>query len=252
MGTFIEYKPPLPLPQIGEGFEQSTLDLKVKADLTKTAHLAKDIAAFANYLGGTLIIGAAEGTGGCIGAFVPLTKQELKDTQDAISLAVAQRCSPKPVIDFGHYPEGAGFVLTVLVWPFIGQPVGVRVRADKTLGGFGGDSYMFPVRSGSDTIELLPEQLSMYMIPELRKNLMLLSQISPGATLKLHTVNYSKAETPSTSIFRSVDILKNSLAIDNTSLPLDAVETVWQAPSGQINLVLKGFLNSRGDFHWVR
>ena len=51
------------LPDVGEGYERATLDLKLKGEVKKGFHLAKDVAAFANHLGGTLLIGAKEKDG---------------------------------------------------------------------------------------------------------------------------------------------------------------------------------------------
>lgn len=256
MAMFVEYRPPLPLPQIGEGFEQATLDLKVKADLTKVFHLAKDVAAFANHLGGVLIIGASE-TNGRVGAYVQMSEAEMNAAQDAFSKAVAQRCSPRPVMDFGRYSQAGGFVLTVLVWPFIGQPIGVRVKADITHGGYGGDAYAFPVRSGSDSVFLLPEQLPMYMIPEQRKIAIAISQVPAGAVIKLHTNNESGPNVPYDVKYESVDLLENALTMRldyngttvSVSVPLDAVRAAWKANTGW-RVSIKGEIHPDGAFYW--
>lgn len=262
MGTFVEYKPQqLPLPEIGEGFEHATLDLKRRADTQKTFHLAKDVAAFANHLGGTIIIGAEEGTNGSVGAYIPLTDSELKQTQDAFSKAVTQRCSPRPVIDFGHYKEGSGHILTVLVWPYIGQPIGVKVHADKSNGGYGGDdAYAFPVRSGADSLFLLPEQLPMYMLPELRKLVITLSQAKHDSPVMLHTFA-TVARAPTQTSFLSVCVLSNTLTVlaphkadskknpSEALIPLDAITAAWKTPKG-IHVLLNGGLSDKNEFLW--
>jgi Putative DNA-binding domain len=259
MSTFVEYRLPLPLPSVGDGFEQATLDLKVKAELTKSFHLAKDVAAFANHLGGVLILGASE-TNGRVGAYVPMSETDANATQDAFSKAVAQRCSPRPVIDFGRYPVAPGFVLTVLVWPFVGQPVGVKVKADSAVGGYGGDAYAFPVRSGSDSLFLLPEQLPMYMIPEQRRIAIALSQVPTGAEIRLHTITANGPGAPFAVNYGSFDLLANVLtfrlnrsnrAAVIVSVPLDAVRSAWKTATGW-HIALKGTVLGDDVFHWIQ
>jgi hypothetical protein len=177
--------PPEPLPRSGAAIEHATFDAKARADLTKPFHLAKDVAAFANHLGGNIVIGVPEDKGVLL-APVPLTPKEAADTRNAFSKEVAKRCSPPPLIDFGEYPMGAGFVVTVVVFPYVGQPVGVRVNADMAKGGYGGEAFAFPLRVGADTSYLEPEQLSMLMLPDYRRVVVALGAIPAGARVKLH------------------------------------------------------------------
>jgi hypothetical protein len=256
MAVFIPYKPPTPLPKVGDGFETATLDLKAKADLTKTFHLAKDVAAFANHLGGNLIFGAVE-KDGRVGRYVPLTEAEMNATQDAVSKAVAQRCSPKPLFDFGRYSDGAGFILTILVWPFLAQPVGVKAKGDVSAGGYGGDAYVFPVRSGSDSIFLLPEQLAMYMIPETRKTAVVLAQVPSGTKIKLHTVTAQGPGAPYAVKFLSSDMLTNSVLLEvrrspgraTVGIPLEAVRAIWR-DTVEWQVALRGAILNDNIFHW--
>jgi hypothetical protein len=61
----------LPLPTIGSAIERPVMDWKVKAALN-AFEKAKDVAMFANHLGGTLLIGAAEAQGH-LGAYVGMS-----------------------------------------------------------------------------------------------------------------------------------------------------------------------------------
>jgi hypothetical protein len=145
------------LPPVGSGYERATLDLKGRGGVVSAFHKAKDVAAFANHLGGTLLIGAKE-TAGVVGEYEPLDESTANSIQKGFSQAVRERCSPRPLVNFARVPCGVGWVLAVNVWPYIGQVVGVRVKADKTADGFGDDAYAFPMRTGVDSSYLLPEQ----------------------------------------------------------------------------------------------
>ncbi len=161
--------PPTPLPVAGEKIEHATLDAKAKGQV-KTGepfHLAKDVAAFANHLGGNLLIGIPE-SGGILQAPDPLSEREVEEFKAAYSKQVTQRCRPAPPIDFGKHSVAGGFVLAVVVPPYVGQVVGVKVDADKSKGGYGGEAFAFPVRVGADSGFLSPEQLPMLMLPEFR------------------------------------------------------------------------------------
>lgn len=251
------YRRPVPLPSKGMGFEHATLDLKVRVDLNKSVHLAKDVAAFANHLGGTLIIGAHEESGR-VKEYVPLAEDEANKTQDAFSKAVAQRCSPRPIIEFDRYAEGAGFVLTVLVYPTLNSPVGVKAKCDGNDGGFRGDAFLFPVRSGSDSIFLLPEQLSMYMLPEVRRVAILLEPIPQNQIVFVHEMQLINgvlvSGSPVDKYFQRLDVTANSLVLeDRTSgrktaevtIPIDGVRSVWQS-DGNIHIALRGSILRQG------
>jgi hypothetical protein len=172
---------------------------------------------------------------------------------------VAKRCSPPPLIDFGEYPMAAGFVVTVVVFPYVGQPVGVRVNADTAKGGYGGEAFAFPLRVGADTSYLEPEQLSMLMLPDYRRVVVALGAIPAGASVKLHLLaapahGIGIAKTS----FGGIDVLTNTLTLapgpqpyqDDSlrapvTIPIDYVATVWQGDDGW-EVAVRGQL--RGTF----
>jgi hypothetical protein len=165
-----------PLPEIGQGYERAVLDLKLEGQVVKGFHLAKDVAAFANHLGGTLLIGAGEAHGR-VAVYKPMVEAVVNDLQKAVSEAVRDRCSPRPFYDFVRRSRDGGWLLAVNVNPYIGQPVAVSVKCIKDHDGYGGDAFVFPVRAGVDSTYLLPEQLPMFMTPDVRKAVILLSRI---------------------------------------------------------------------------
>jgi hypothetical protein len=224
------------LPSIGSGFERDTFDLKTSYDLTKTADMAIDVAAFANHLGGTVLVGAAESKG-VVGAYKPMHKADCNDLKNAISKAVGARCRPSPRIDLVPLEKDAGHVLAVNVWPQLGGPVGVRVDADKSKGGYGGGAWIFPVRTGTDAHYVDPENLAMYMLPQIRRVVVLLAQIPTGAKVRCRIYENNQWADRRLDGF---DVERNLLFLvageKTTHVPLDGLERVFQGADGQWQL----------------
>src|SRR5690242_16146701 len=82
--------------------EKSDLDFKQYTDPAKMWEHSKDIAAFANALGGVLLIGADDASGQLL--YRGIAGQTVKDIQ-AIYEGAAQRCSPSPIVDVVPIPE---------------------------------------------------------------------------------------------------------------------------------------------------
>jgi len=188
MPMFDPYTEQTVLPAVGDGYERATIDLKLKGQLKPGFEVAKDVAAFANHLGGTLLVGAKE-LNGCVEMYQPLDEAAASDVQKAASEAVMDRCSPRPIFDFVRIRHGDGFVLAVNVWPYIGQPVGVAVKCLKCHDDFGGRAFVFPMRIGDRSDYLLPEQLPMFMLPEVRRAVILLQRIPVGEALRFRIGN---------------------------------------------------------------
>jgi hypothetical protein len=233
-----------PLPAIGDGYERATLDLKLRVDAKKGFHAAKDVAAFANHLGGTLLVGAQE-TNGCVGKYEPLDEPTANASHAAISQAVRDRCSPRPLIDFVRRPHQAGIVLAVNVWPYIGQVIGVAVKCRKEHDGYGDDAYVFPVRVGVDSVYLLPEQLPMFMLPEVRRVVILLQRIPQGEPVRVRIGTYPEGAIFDASmgdvneLANAVIVFKDSKISNPRIFPLDQVSTVVKDEHGWLIVVRK-------------
>jgi hypothetical protein len=236
MAPFVPLILPTPLPKVGTTIEHLTIDAKAKLG-PDSFEWAKDVAAFANQLGGNLIIGLAE-QAGVIRAIKPLTKKDAAEVRDKVSKEVAKRCSPKPTVTFQEYPEGAGFVVVVVVYPYVGQVVGVKTDADPRKGGYGGPAWVFPLRVATDTSYLEPGQLSMLMLPEYRKAVINLSQISELEKVELvGSVATGGQARQGSGIMGKVDLAKNTFYVERTptslepvfyAIPIDSVKTVWK------------------------
>jgi hypothetical protein len=228
------------LPPVGDGYERAVLDLKGRGGVAHSFHMAKDVAAFANHLGGTLLIGAKE-EAGRVGEYDPLNEETTNGVQKKFSEAVRDRCSPRPLVDFARLARDGGFVLAVNVWPYVGQVVGVRVKADKAADAFGDQAYVFPVRVGVDATYLYPEQLPMFMTPEVRRAAILLNSVPKdyAVTVRIGRRVAGEAYEEFSLVVDEVDELANvvsflpangSRGAGQRSYPLDKVSTVFKDP----------------------
>jgi predicted HTH transcriptional regulator len=113
------------LPLRGETIERATRDLKggrTTPDPTNAFELAKDVAAFANHLGGELLVGANE-VDGVVGEYEGLPLPLANTLREQYSKAVKRRCLPRPLFDFDLFPapnDNQKHVLVVYVAPYVG------------------------------------------------------------------------------------------------------------------------------------
>lgn len=217
--------------------------------------MAKDVAAFANSLGGTILIGAAEDKArGVLGKYFPMTEADTKELKDAYGEAVKERCSPAPLLDANPIQKDGGFVLAVNVWPFPGQPVAVMLRGDKT-DGYGDPAWVFFHRVGDDAKPIKPEQLAMLMIPELRRKMILVDSIpqSSRSLLYLFSANGNNMAVIGLTVHpvgHSISLRLNSGAVNAWfEIPLDAVKFVWKEPNGTYHISIAGSVDEQGKFY---
>jgi hypothetical protein len=230
------------LPDVGakKQFEGIAFDGKMASKPTQY-ELAKDVAAFANAEGGTILVGAIEDLAtGIIVKYEPMTAATARAVRDDYNAAVKARCHPAPLIAPEIIPKGQGtFVVAVNVYPFPLQPVGVKVTADKSSEGYGGDAYTFPVRIGTHAQYLLPEQLGMFMEPKIRRMAVLLGSIPESARARVLVVDAKGAANPHMRSLDSVDPLGARVVFGplpgkggNFVVPFDLVRSVCQMGDG--------------------
>ncbi len=255
---------PTDLPTIGARREDLNFDFKREILKATQEELAKDVAAFANASGGTILVGADENfSTNALSGWFPLSETDAAGVKTAYENAVRNRCSPPPVIDVQVIPWTAEkYVVAVNVWPYPLLPVGVRVNPDKTVAGKKWDAWIVFVRVGTGTKAFLPEQAAMLMIPTVRHALMLLdgipsnrragittffrmpqmvqdSQIRKRAHLDLLEVR----PLENAAVFRGAQIQKpNTYKVPAGifHVPLNEVEAVWSLQDGTWCLKLKG------------
>ena len=242
------------LPPVGSSTsERLSLDLKRPAIRTgkpaaeEQFQLAKDVAAFANATGGTLLVGASEDAAtGWLQSYAPMPEPEARETADAYSTSVRSRCSPSPLLDPVVLPCDDGFVVAVNVWPYPGQPVGVRSALSN-------EAFAFPVRIGTHTVYLRPEQLPMLMLPETRRAWILLETIPAADRANVYVVD--EHNPPNASELVDLDPLNNTVRFltrnyrEPFNVPLDAVGSVWQSEEGAWYIMLSGVMESEMASH---
>ncbi|MGO8998105.1 MAG: helix-turn-helix domain-containing protein [Polyangiaceae bacterium] len=242
------------LPAVERGYEHTTLDAKTSARKGGNAppapfsdpELAKDVAAFANALGGTVLVGAREDLPrGVIAAYVPLAETDAKETTEHYNVAASSFCSPRPLIQVARIPLAGGVVLAVNVWPFIGQLVGVS--EDGT--GRQGRAFRFPYRVGNAAVWIEPEQHVMFMIPAIRRTVILLESIPLDARGELQIMFTDRSQSgPGVVRLDEVDVYKNVAVFTRAAfapaigppigamiirVALDDIERVWLSSSGK-------------------
>lgn len=154
--------------------------------------------------------------------------------RQSLSSAVADRCIPRPVFDFepryAHPDDSTKQIVVINVPPSI-TPIGVRVAGDKA-DGYGGETYVYPVRSGTDARYLDPSQLAMLLSPTVRRVTVMLSKIPLGTHVNVRVAVAATGDYKSDGrrTFAGVDEQENVAKFsDGSRLPLDRILTVYQA-----------------------
>jgi hypothetical protein len=113
----------------GRANETRTIDFKAEpAD--DPFEIAKDVAAFANAEGGTILIGA-KGKGEYLASYEPMTTTKASEVQRSYNNAVKSRCRPDPFFNVVGLPKDDGVVLAVNVSPFPGATRRCRGEAGE-------------------------------------------------------------------------------------------------------------------------
>jgi Putative DNA-binding domain len=246
------------LPPMGTAVETASLEFKGRIpeplEESDVRELAKDVAALANSAGGTIVVGAFE-NGGRLGVYKPMDRQRAGHVKDAYERALRDLCSPAPVINVYliPYEPPDGLLVAVNVLAFPVGPVGILWEKS-------GQAYSFPLRTGTHTQWLRPEQLSMLMIPELRRVAILIDAIplEERGSVLVSGPTRGDPSNPYNILVRveDVDIAGNRLAMTYLDpgghkpflVPLDEVQTVWRS-SDAWRIVVRGNIAVKGT--WV-
>lgn len=183
--------------------EREHLDFKVFSDPKKGLEHAKDIAAFANALGGTILVGVSDDNGFIAVPGVLTARQTAVQVKDLYEHA-ALRCSPKLSIDAVIVAlSDGGAVVAVNVPPFTSSVVGVPgVVSTAGTETDAPNSWRYPIRRATQTDFLAPEQISMYMNPETRGSFVRLAAIPHNARVRVDSVHHvgARAAAPRTVV----------------------------------------------------
>lgn len=200
--------------------------------------MAKDVAAFANALGGALIVGATEGPTEP-DYTSPLAATYAEKMALEFDQAVRDYCRPSPIVHVRVIPapDAPGkVVLVVNIEPAVDQPIAARHATDQ-------HAWRFPIRFGRDTEFLFPEQLPLHMNSKARRaKLLLLRALAAGGDIDLFCVPRGSSKHNSLQgrdAFKldQVDAdggggvllrdITGALGHQSIVIPLDDVEAVW-------------------------
>jgi hypothetical protein len=151
------------LPAPNSTCERPDIDFKLSAAPTASPiEMAKDVAALANTVGGSIIIGAAT-AGSLITSYPGIAASVAALLPNAFEKAAKERCRPSPRMASQQISRSGGDdpLVIINVWPSPIAPVGVHVR--QKLGPETGavlvdETWAFPIRVGSHTRYLQPDQ----------------------------------------------------------------------------------------------
>lgn len=241
------------LPRKSEAYlqEQRWFDVKQTYAPGSQAEMAKDIAAFANAVGGALIVGASEGPTEP-DYTTPLPEQYANRLALEFDQAVRDYCRPSPSVHVRLIPapDSSGkVVLVVNIEPAVDQPIAARHATDK-------DAWRFPIRVGRDTEFLFPEQLPLHMDSKARRaKLLLLRALAAGGDIDLFSVPGGSQHGIQGKYAVKLDkvdadggggaLLRGTGGeINNQSIvvPLDDVEAVWLQHDGRWAMRISGRL----------
>lgn len=213
-------------------FEKHTLDFKKEVDRDARAELAKDVAAFANHIGGTILVGVPNAGATTAAAYNPMTGKSVRAVQLAYEQAVDTHCNPHPSIEATPLQYARDkFVLAVNVYPFPGV-VGVRTKS-------GSSEWRFPIRFATQTNYLRPLEVAMYS-PAVRNAVISLGRLAKKTVVRRVREPLLKGGTNDKTdlLFDETEVESNRFSVKTFRsdvkiyYPLDMVRTVYKGDHG--------------------
>lgn len=172
--------------------EKQDLDFKTFADKGAMWEHAKDIAAFANAVGGVLLVGADNQSSPRVLKYPGVRGQTVAEVMDIYQRA-GTMCSPAQNVDTVPL-KGPGDVdlVAVNVDPYVDQIV-ASPSGHRSIG------WRFPIRRASQTDDIRPEDLSMFMNPKVRRAYLMLAEI-PGNKRSQVNFCFPRINSPTTGV----------------------------------------------------
>jgi hypothetical protein len=243
------------LEALAHSTEGHSLDFKERVDPEQWWELAKDIAAFANHVGGTILVGASEQANGAAVLF-GVTSADASRLAREYENAAKDKCRPRPLVGIEQIPiENGKVVVAVNVEPFPLALVGAMFYApDKNGKPQTCDAWRFAVRVGKHNVPLQPDQIAMFMEPRTRRIVTLLERIPEPQRTSVILVyvpgNGGIAHSLPIQLI-GVDVMQNALTFTesrggiqgNHRVPLDDVEAVWEGKRGEWQIKVGGYLD---------
>lgn len=262
---------PLEGPLSNEAREKQDLEFKAETDQGTLFEHAKDIAGFANSLGGTIIVGASNSDTVVLHGLRSQTARGVMDIYESAAL----QCSPSVPVDPVPItlPSGA-VVVAINIAPYpdavVAAPAAVKAKAPS--GGKARQqrvehSWRFPVRRASQTHFLKPEELPLYMNPQVRRAYIRLAAIPPfrpgfpGRRIRAYSRESNDAgqtvQTERELQLNEVSLEKNAITLryfgrlnangleagsNSVRVPLMDVDDVWEFDDRMWAVRLRGYL----------
>ena len=262
MNNWVPWSQVNALALLAHAHEKLTLDLKQSYDLNASDikyEIAKDLAAFANVLGGTVLIGAIEGRDaagrrhGRASAFASVASpvdimRVAADAAASICRPAVQvapeeiRLTPDEARLVTSRDEGEVTLLALNVSAAIAAPIGVRCAGDA-------DAYKFPFRSLERTVWMKPEDLVLHMNSHERRMLLLLSRVGPNEILRIwDSPEFSLGPRMRAFHVESVDPASLTVKVRTVTagdypfvnIPLTFVTAMWRDADGMWNVTING------------
>jgi len=254
------WRPITEVDQLAGQHERASFDAKEKYPDGAGDEIGKDVAAFANGIGGTVLVGAIEQAG----KLVAFRSVDPKRLQERVAKAV-QKCRPTPTYHervltirpedhqriTGRSTEETFQVLAINVQPFLLAPIAVPHPTEQ---GY----WRFPLRVGDQTELLQPDEVALRMDAHDRKIYLRLRAILQDPELQRARTGYegvrvvvyqrSKAEGSAGEAYDLADLDEvDLLAVFRVSdgkarVPLAFIREVWRDTELGWSLALDGML----------
>jgi hypothetical protein len=237
--------------------ESWELDFKTTVDPDAWWELSKDIAAFANHLGGVILVGVSEQEHRAQAFGIPAT--DVPRIAIAYENAARDKCLPRPLVTVARIqlPDVADrSVVAINVEAVPDQIVGAMFYAvNKQQARTTSEAWRFPVRVGKDNVLISPDRLPMFIDTKSRRTVIRLSSIPAGTTPSLvwrrPTNQTSENPVVEEVIVIAVDHPANVLRLRRVStpeqqafaIPLDDVDAVWEATENNWRIRVTGWLD---------
>lgn len=216
--------------------EKQDLDFKTFVDGRRKWEPAKDIAAFANALGGVLLIGADDQSTPTMLQYPGVAGQTVADVKRIYEEA-GILCSPAQNVDVVPIkgPRNVDLVavnIDASIDQVVASPGGHQTTGILT------SLWRFPIRRASQTDDLAPQDLAMFMNRQARRAFLLLSEI-PVAQREKVAIYYPKSSAFAFEYsLRLADVPRerNHFVLANEPamcrVPLGDVLDVWEKDEG--------------------
>jgi hypothetical protein len=169
--------------------ERAWLDFKREVASDELHTMAKDVAAFANAFGGTILVGVQDREDGIVHVGIELSVA--RRLQERYQDAAKTWCEPYPHVlpTLVALPERPDVVLAVNIEPCAAGVVGVNIAVPDSNGRFArrADAWLFPVRVGSHTKALSPQEAAMHLDVHVRSvSIRLCRALAEGGSVVLY------------------------------------------------------------------